>query len=124
MIVFLKQETEDTPKVHLDKERDIFEISGLAVPEDAISFCRPIINWIEDYLLNPNKKTNFHFKLEYFNTAFSSQIINILMLLEKLNKKSDVTVYWHYKDIDEDMQDLGKKYSEIIDVSFKMMVYS
>ncbi|MBN2894027.1 MAG: DUF1987 domain-containing protein [Bacteroidales bacterium] len=118
------RETSDTPKVILDKQKNIFEISGLSLPEDAIAFCRQIFNWIEEYSTNPNNPTTFNFILEYFNTAFSSQIIQILLLLEKLNTKTKVVINWHYKDIDEDMKELGEKYSDIVNVQFVMMPYS
>ncbi len=124
MIPLIINETPETPKVYFDKDKNIFEISGLAIPENAIDYCKPIINWIEKYSSDPNPISYFHFKLEYFNTAFSTQIINILMLLEKLNAKKTVEIYWHYKDIDEDMFDLGKKYDDIISVKFHFIPYA
>lgn len=119
----LIQATADTPKVHFDKDNNIFEISGLSLPEDAIEFYKPVMRWLEDYFISPNAKTDFNLKLEYFNTASSKQIIQLLLFLEKLNVKSPVKILWHYKDIDEDMHDLGEEYSEIIKVKFELIEY-
>jgi len=115
--------TQDTPKVILDKERNYFEIKGLSLPEDAVGFYKPILAWLEEYSKAPNPETNVIFQLEYFNTASSKQIIQILLLLERLNEKSKVKILWHYRDIDEDMKDLGEEYSEIIKVPFEMVEY-
>ena len=115
--------TSDTPKIHLDAEKGYFEIANLSLPEDAIEFYKPVIKWIKDYFENPNEKTDFNFKLEYFNTASSKQIVQILLLLEKLSKTHNILIKWHYKDIDEDMQDLGEEYADIIDIDFELVVY-
>lgn len=118
------QATADTPKVILDKDKNYFEISGLSLPEDAIEFYKPIMAWLEDYADSPNNDTIFNLKLEYFNTASSKQIIQLLLFLEKLNSKTEVKIRWHYKDIDEDMHDLGEEYSEIIKVNFDLVEYT
>ncbi|MEA3452352.1 MAG: DUF1987 domain-containing protein [Bacteroidota bacterium] len=118
------EETSDTPKVQLDKEKRYFEISGLSLPEDAIGFYKPVIMWLEEYSKAPNDETVFNLKLEYFNTASSKQIIQLLLFLEKLNSKSKVIIRWHYKDIDEDMHDLGEEYAEIIKVNFDLIEYT
>jgi hypothetical protein len=124
MKALLIQATADTPKVHLDKSNNFFEISGLSLPEDAIEFYKPVMNWLEEYSTEPIAETIFNLKLEYFNTASSKQIIQLLLFLEKLNVKSKVKIRWHYKDIDEDMHDLGEEYAEIIKVKFELIEYS
>ena len=119
----LIQATADTPKVHLDKDKNYFEISGLSLPEDAVEFYKPVMSWLESYANTPNSETKFNLKLEYFNTASSKQIIQLLLFLEKLAVKTSVKIYWHYKDIDEDMHDLGEEYSDIIKVEFELVEY-
>ena len=123
MKTLLIQATADTPKVHLDKDKNYFEISGLSLPEDAVEFYKPIMSWLEEYSKTPNAETNFNLKLEYFNTASSKQIIQLLLFLEKLATSSTVKIFWHYKDIDEDMHDLGEEYADIIKVNFELVEY-
>lgn len=119
----LREATADTPKVHLDAQNNIFEISRMSLPEDAIEFYEPVVKWLEHYKKQPNDATTFVFKLEYFNTASSKQIIQILLLLQDLAKNSNVIVKWYYKDIDEDMQAIGEEYSQVIDVKFELIEY-
>jgi hypothetical protein len=117
--------TEDTPNVVLDAAENMMEISGRSLPEDVSSFYGPILNWLADYVKNPNPKTVFNFKLVYFNTASSKLILDILMKLEELNKKgNEVLVKWFYPEDDEDMQEAGNEYADIVEVPFEQISYS
>src|SRR5687767_955381 len=73
--------TEDTPKIILDKKNGIMEISGRSLPEDSTEFYKPVLDWIENYANDPNSSTVFVFKLEYFNTASSKLILDLLYAL-------------------------------------------
>jgi hypothetical protein len=119
------QGTEDTPKIILDAENEIMEISGRSLPEDVSSFYEPVINWLNEYAEKPNKKTIFNFKLTYFNTASSKLLLDILMKLEEMHEKGqDVLVRWHYPEDDEDMEEAGEEYADIVDVPFEQIAYS
>ena len=118
---FIKEPTIDTPRVVLDADSGVFEISQMSLPEDAVDFYAPIINWLMEYSENPQKETVFNMKLEYFNTASSKQLIQILLLLGNLKGKTDIKVNWYYKEIDEDMQALGEEYSQIINLPFNLI---
>ena len=109
------QEADDRPKINLDKEDGIFEISGRSLPEDAASFYAPVMQWIIDYGKAPNATTEFIFRLDYSNTASTKFIHEILLLLEKIK---GVKVIWCYQDGDEDMEEVGKEFSEQIAVPF------
>ncbi len=123
MTPLILEPTADTPKIHFDANKGYFEVANLSLPEDAVEFYKPVMAWLNEYKQNPNSLTTFNFNLEYFNTASSKQIIQILLLLENMHKINKVLIRWHYKDIDEDMQDLGEEYDDIIDVDFEMVEY-
>ena len=115
--------TQETPKIVLDKLQDNLEISGISVPEDAQKFYEPILKWIDDYALNPNNKTVFVFKLEYFNTASSKLILDILFKLKTLNEKGNlVLIHWYHEEDDSDMLLAAKTYSEITGLNFEYIV--
>ena len=59
----------------MDKEKNIFEISGKSLPEDVVDFYQPLLDWLNKYRSTPNPKTEFTFKLMYFNTASSAGLI-------------------------------------------------
>jgi hypothetical protein len=118
------QGTEDTPKIMLDAENDIFEISGRSLPEDVSSFYEPVLNWLNEYAESPKDKTVFNFKLTYFNTASSKLLLDILMKLEEMHEKGqDVLIRWHYPEDDEDMAEAGEEYADIVDVPFEQVPY-
>lgn len=116
--------TNDTPKVILDKKNDMFEISGRSLPEDVVSFYKPIIDWLEEYKNDPLEYTEFVFRFIYFNTATSKLIQDIVFKLEELYEAgNNVQVMWFYEEDDEDMQDVGEEFMEICDVPFELMGY-
>ena len=124
MSVIKIQGTDDTPTVTLDKENNIFEISGRSLPEDVVVFYKPILDWLDEYKNDPLDKTVFNFKLEYFNTASSKLLLDVLLRLEDINNEGhEVLVKWHYPDDDEDMEEAGEEYSDIVDVPFEQVPY-
>lgn len=118
---FVKEPTVDTPRVLLDADKGIFELAQMSLPEDAVDFYAPVLEWFANYSKCPNSKTVFDMKLEYFNTASSKQLIQILLLLQSLKGRSEIVVNWYYKEIDEDMQSLGEEYSQIISLPFNLI---
>ncbi|UCH14048.1 MAG: DUF1987 domain-containing protein [Bacteroidales bacterium] len=119
------QGTEDTPKIILDSENEVMEISGRSLPEDVSAFYEPVLNWLNEYAENPNKKTIFNFKLTYFNTASSKLLLDILMKLEEMHENgNDILIRWHYPEDDEDMEEAGEEYADIVDVPFEQVGYS
>jgi len=116
--------TDDTPSVILDKENEIFEISGRSLPEDVTSFYEPILNWLDEYAESPNSKTVFSFKLVYFNTASSKLLLDILMKLEEMYENgNDILIKWYYPEDDEDMEEAGEEYADIVDIPFEQVSY-
>ena len=116
--------TDDTPNVILDAESNIIEFSGRSLPEDVVTFYAPVIQWIEEYAKTPNPKTSVIFRLEYFNTASSKILLDILLKFEDImNEGHEIVVQWYYQEDDEDMQEAGEEYSEIVDIPFEMFSY-
>jgi hypothetical protein len=107
--------TADTPKIILDKTNGIFEISGRSLPEDSVEFYRPVLEWIENYAKDPNPTTEFCFKLEYFNTSSSKLILDVLSSLEEIK---GMKIEWCYQEDDEDMEEAGKEFSELVEIPF------
>jgi SiaC family regulatory phosphoprotein len=108
--------TEDTPKIILDKSNKIFEISGRSLPEDSAGFYKPVLEWIGDYSKQPNPATEFAFKLEYFNTSSSKLILDVLSDLEDIK---GMKIDWYYHEDDEDMEEAGKEFSELVEIPFE-----
>jgi len=115
------QQQEDTPSVILDKENGIFEIGHRSLPENAIAFYEPILNWLNEYKKIPLPKTIFNFKLEYFNTASAKQLAKILLILQEIAQNNEVLIRWHYLKDDTDMYASGVRFSKLLKVPFEFI---
>jgi hypothetical protein len=118
------EQTDDSPEVILDQEGNRFEISGKSLPEDVVEFFQPVLDWLGEYRSVPNPKTEFSFRLIYFNTASSKLILDLLMILEEMVEEGhEVLVKWLSLASDEDMQEAGKEYEEMVEVPFEHITY-
>ena len=116
--------TDETPKVVLDAAGNVFELTGRSLPEDVTTFYSPLLEWLSGYAASPNPLTKMVIKLDYFNTASSKMILDILLKLEEMKESGhDVLVSWHYAEDDEDMQEAGEEYAEIVEVPFEQVSY-
>ncbi len=119
--LFIK-ENEDSPKIEFDSENKVFEISGRSLPENAIGFYEPLLQWLDQYSANPVDVTIVNFKLEYFNTSSAKQLAKILLLLEKLSEKGHkIVINWHYQKEDTDMYASGNRFSKLISLNFSFI---
>ena len=119
------EETDETPGIKLDSEKNIFEFIGKSLPEDVATFYNPILDWLDEYSKNLNDTTEVVFKLDYFNTASSKMILDVLLKLEEFQESGKaVKGKWDYAEDDEDMEDAGNEYSEIVDVPFEFESYN
>ena len=118
------EETQDTPRVFFDKASGVFEISGRSLPENAIKFYAPVLKWLEDYVASPNAKTCFDFKLDYFNSASTKKIYEIVSLMETLvETKQEVVIRWYYSKDDELIKSKGLEMKEMVEVPFDVRTY-
>jgi hypothetical protein len=116
--------TEDTPKVVLDHVNKVFEISGRSLPEDVVVFYQPVMQWLEDLEKSPIENMELAIKLEYFNTASSKLILDILLKLEDIfNNGTQLKVKWYFLSSDSDMKEAGEEYSEIVGLPFEITEY-
>ena len=114
--------TKSTPNIILDKEKGLFQFIGNSIPENAMGFYQPVVNWITEYLTNPNPTTEITFKLTYFNTASSKIIYEIIKQHVPLkNSQNTIKIVWYYSEEDEDMLEVGKDYEELSKLPFEFI---
>lgn len=115
--------TEDTPEIKFNGETNEFIISGRSLPEDVTTFYKPVFEWLEEFSAAETSTTVFKFKLEYFNTASSKIILDILMKLEEIieAKQSQLKIEWYYFESDDDMLEAGEEYKELVEIPFNLI---
>lgn len=120
----LIQKTEDTPQVNFDIATGIFKLSGRSLPENAIDFYKPVLDWIEAVLSESHEqKFVFEIKLEYFNTASSKQLAKMLLLIERFIESNSIIIRWFYEKEDNDMLISGNQYSKFLKLDFEFIEY-
>ncbi len=121
---FTLEATKETPNVTLDAEGNKFELTGRSFPLNAKGFYLPILEWLDEYAKNPNGKTDFTFKLEYFNTPSSKSISDILKMLKGIKDAGGhVSVFWYYEEDDIDILDLGHVFARTVGMDFVFSEY-
>lgn len=113
--------TNKTPEVSFDYDAGAFQIKGRSIPENSIEFYKPLFEWLDTYMQTPKGKTNLDVRLEYFNTSSSKCLVEIFRKLESIQGSGyEVIINWYYEEDDEDMQESGEDFQEIIDVPIVM----
>ncbi|KPK87608.1 MAG: hypothetical protein AMS27_02160 [Bacteroides sp. SM23_62_1] len=126
--------TDFTPEVSFNIESLIFRIGGVSRPEDVRNFYDQIIDWLSNLgnYFSKNKsadsgmyKVLMEFRLAYFNSASSKQIIEILNCIKRFKVYGiDLEVNWYYDEGDEQMRDDGEELAEACDLEFNYYVIS
>lgn len=122
MDAYYLEATPKTPKLDFNPDADTFLISGRSIPENSIEFYKPLLDWLDVYVQNPLESTTFEIKLEYFNTSSSKCLVEIFRKLEKItNNSKSIFVNWYFDEEDEDMEESGEDFKEIIKIPFNMV---
>lgn len=113
--------SEDTPVVDFDHATGLLRIDGRALPEDAHSFFSPLQEWVERYVESPAASTVVDLKIDYFNSAATRYIFNILMELEELAAAgNDIRIIWNFNREDEMIAAKGEELESMLDIPFEM----
>lgn len=116
--------TDDTPEVLIDPVKGIIKFIGRSLPEDPKGFYAPVKDHLNRYVLNPPKGSRVVFKFEYFNTASSKIIMELIDTSKQIADKDDSTIIeWHYLEDDDDMREAGEDFEEITEVRFEYYSY-
>lgn len=119
------ESTAKTPGIIFDPERNIFDIKGKSIPDDAELFYHEVLAWFDDYLVQPNNETVVTIDLEYFNISSSKRLLFVLYKLNELvEAKKIVRVRWCYNEEDEDMFEVGQDYAFMVNVPFDFVSYN
>jgi len=114
--------TLETPRVVLDRDSSIIEFSGNSLPEDVNAFYAPILEWIDNYVENPNQQTEVSMNFDYYNTSSSKMILRILERFRDIHRKGfPVVVNWLYMEDDEDMVEAGEDFADHLKIPFKFI---
>lgn len=122
---FYLESSSKTPELKFEADTGRFLIEGRSIPENSIEYYKPLFEWLDNYAQNPKPETILDVKLEYFNTSSSKCLVEIFRKLERMQDSGNkVLINWYYEEDDEDMQESGEDFQEIIDVPIVMNMLS
>lgn len=112
-----------TPYVSFDAQAGKLEISGRSIPENSITFYKPLFDWVDNYVQSPKDNTTVIFNLEYFNTSSSKCILDLLRKLETLKDTNNATeIKWYFDEGDEDMEESGNDFKSLINLDIELVM--
>ena len=118
---FYLEGSSKTPELKFEADSGRFLIEGRSIPENSIEYYKSLFEWLDTYAQNPKPETVLNVKLEYFNTSSSKCLVEIFRKLERMQESGNkVLINWFYEEDDEDMQESGEDFQEIIDVPIIM----
>lgn len=116
--------TSETPEVFLNSTEGIIWISGRSLPENPKIFYTPIKDWLLEYANKPAPTTHASFKFDYFNTASSKMIMEIIDIIKTVEgNNSKLVMDWYYQEDDEDMYEAGEDFEAVTGVKINYMPY-
>lgn len=121
--LFLKK-TFNSPEVEFVSSTGELNIEGRSIPEDPGEFFERLIDWMNEYFLNPAENTVMNIKLEYINSGSSKYMLELLRILKINNDNGrDVLVKWYYEEGDESIEELGQHYEQTMQIPFEIIEY-
>ncbi len=121
--IFLNK-TFNSPEVEFISGTGELNIEGRSIPEDPGEFFDKLIDWMNDYFLNPVEETVMNIKLEYINSGSSKYMLELLRIMKvNYNKGRKVLVKWYFEEGDESIEELGQHYEQTMQIPFEIIEY-
>jgi hypothetical protein len=89
----------------------ILKLFGRALPENAHNFFSPLITWVKEFSIDELK---IEINLEYFNTAVSKQLYDLLKAVESNTRLKKINLKWFYEEGDDEILEAGEIYEELL----------
>lgn len=111
-----------TPEVDFNHQTGMLTLKGRSIHENSPKFFQPLLDWIDNYCLNPHETTNVHIELEYYNSSSHRALSKILDRFQELHKGGhNVKVKWHYESGDLGVKEDGEQLKVDFDYPFDIL---
>jgi hypothetical protein len=89
----------------------LLKLTGRALPENAHKFFSPLITWVKEFSIDD---LNIEINLEYFNTAVSKQLYDLLKAIESNTRFKKINLKWFYEEGDDEILEAGEIYEDLL----------
>ncbi len=109
-----------TPMVRFDDGKMI--VLGRSIIENPSEFYTPVFNWLLADLLENDRGVEFYFAFEHINTGSVKWLFVLLkdLFLDSYIKNSS-SITWIFDEEDDDMQELGYVFKELVSCKFTLI---
>ncbi|EAY26152.1 SiaC family regulatory phosphoprotein [Microscilla marina] len=106
----------DSPFILLDAINGVFQMKGNSIMEEALVFYEPTLDWWTQYQQASNQVTRFHVDLHYWNTSSSKLLLDVFSRLDTIPGS---VIVWHLDLDDEELEETGYEFAELVKVPFE-----
>ena len=114
-------ETEKTPSVRFNSKTGVLDISGKSLTENAFEFYKLLLEKIKEYINAPSEQTTVNITFEYFNTASSKSMMDLILAFEPLQKENKLTINWFCESDDDDMFEVAEDFKDKTKMSINII---
>lgn len=101
-----------------------FKLSGNSILSDPRKFFQPIVEWVEEYVQEPEDLTTIDLKLEYVDTASVQSVFDIMRMFKPLqDKDKEVVVNFYFEFDDPELLELGEIMEGRLGIKFNFIEY-
>ena len=116
------EKTSKTPQIELRYSLGEISLKGRSLPENATRIYEPVLNWVGNYVIQPQPVTNLRLNIEYFNTSSTLWIGKIVKTLTRINNpdyRLMVHIYIPLEEFDDmklsgDLRDSFNPFTDIL----------
>ncbi len=112
------EKTDTTPKIDFDPEQGLLKITGRSIPLNPKRFYEPVLSWIATYTSQPNDSTALDVYMDYFNTASTFLITDIIRQLSKGLAGKNLTINWYHDAGDDDVLEIAGNMESVTGIKF------
>lgn len=97
-------------------------LEGRSLPEDVNKLFEPLMQFAKSITIH---NLQFDINLEYFNTATSKKLLELLQTFDLNTNIGYMVVNWHYEEDDDDSKEIAEIYAEcLLRVQMNYVVHS
>lgn len=115
--------TEKTPEINFNFKSGKLFVGGRSYSSDAFDFYKPVNDWLNNYIQNPNENTVLEVNVDYFHSVSVKYLTTIIRKVAQLQElgKSIKIIWVHQSDEnDEDESfELGKSIEAEAKIKFE-----
>lgn len=112
--------TDRSPRVVLDRQDSVLLVEGRSYPEEGMDFFDPIVARFRTIQESENPIRTIHIRLEYYNSATTKAIADLLTALERSAKRgNEARVIWEYEADDDGIEEDIDMFRETYKLDFE-----